>query len=157
MTVKLCDRTQKPALLFKLIDPLKQKTGNRWTRKWRSFAVFVFVCIFILSLHSAIESAWILKLPHWDKLSRAMIGLFKMPLSICQSGWRVICNVITNNYYLFSPLGAQIKDIGPAQVTQTHYLCHVLVKLRVHIKDNNNSPHVSFIDFYFHSPANFQT
>ena len=27
MTVKLCDQTQKPTVLFKLIDPLKQKTG----------------------------------------------------------------------------------------------------------------------------------
>ena len=26
----------------------------------------------------------------------------------------------------------------------------------VHIKDNNNSPHVSLIDFYCHFLANFQ-
>ena len=32
------------------------------------------------------------------------------------------------------------------------------MKLRVYIKDNNNSPHhVSFIDFYFHFLTNFQT
>ena len=57
--------------------------------------------------------------------------------------------------YLFSPLAAQIKDIGPAQVTQAHYLCHVLLKLRVHIKDNNNSPHVKFHCFLFPFTSKF--
>ena len=39
----------------------------------------------------------------------AMIDLLKKPLSICQSGWRQIRNVLP-----LSPLGAQSKDLGAA-------------------------------------------
>ena len=45
-----------------------------------------------------------------------MIGLLKMPLSICQSGWKEK-NMKRISRNLLSPLGAQNKDIGRASQT----------------------------------------
>ena len=68
---------------------------------------------------------------------------------------RLKSNLQCISIYLFSSLGAQIKDIGPAQVTQAHYLCHVRMKLCAQIKDNNNSPHGKFHRFLFPFTSKF--
>ena len=43
-----------------------------------------------------------------------MIGLLKMPFSICQSGWKEIRNTSDNS---LNPLGAQNNDLGAASQT----------------------------------------
>ena len=49
MTVKLCDQTQKPTVLSKLIDPLKQKTGIDG-RKSGDVLLFLFLFAFLYSV-----------------------------------------------------------------------------------------------------------